>query len=72
MSFLENIYNTILNILREVYQDIIEEIQYYFENRIYCKKTYMYKHKNFDLKRATFLLSSVRNVAKKQQYRLTF
>ena len=33
------------------------------------KKTYMYKHKNFDLKRATFLLSSVRNVAKKQQQR---
>ena len=35
------------------------------------KKSYMYKHKNFDLKRATFLLSSVRNVAKKQQPRIS-
>lgn len=35
---------TILDIVTEVYENIVEEIQYYFQKKNYCKKSYMYKY----------------------------
>jgi len=34
----------VLDIVNDVFQDIVEEIQYYFENKIYCRKPYMYSY----------------------------
>jgi hypothetical protein len=32
---------TVLDIVNQVFEDIIEEIKYYFQNKVYCKKEYM-------------------------------
>jgi hypothetical protein len=40
----QNTIFTILNIVTEVFQDIVDEIKYFFENKVYCKKTYMFSY----------------------------
>jgi hypothetical protein len=35
---------TVINIALEVFQDISEQISYYFQNKEYCKKSYMYNY----------------------------
>ena len=35
---------TVLEYASEVYEDICQEIKFFFENKIYCKKSYMYTY----------------------------
>jgi len=40
----DNSIFTILEIAKSVFEDVIEEIQYEFESKFYCKKAYMYTY----------------------------